>query len=84
MSIKEINSIDIKGVKYFDFMQCCLALDLTPSSMRYCVPDKALVVEGEVEYISEDALWRNLYRQSKQYYKDLEVKRMINSTTPLF
>ena len=84
MSIKEINSIDIRGVKYFDFMQCCLALDLTPSSMRYCVPDKELVVEGDVEYISEDALWRNLYRQSKQYYKDLEVKKMIDTTAPLF
>ena len=84
MSIKEIDSIAIKGVKYYDFVEACLVLDLTPSSMRYCVPNKDLVVEGGVEYISEDALWRNLYRQSKQYYKDLEVKRMIDTTAPLF
>ena len=84
MSTKEIDSIDINGVAFYDFMQCCLVLDLTPSHMRYCVPDKELVVNNGVEYISEDALWRNLYRQSKQYYKDLEVKKMINSTTSLF
>ena len=84
MNIKEISSIVKNGVKYFDYMQCCLVLDLTPSNMRYCVPAKELVVEGGVEYIAEDALWKNLYRQSKQYYKDLEVKRMINSTTALF
>lgn len=84
MNTKDINSISIKGVTYYNFVECCLVLDLTPSHMRYCVPDRELVVEGGVEYISEDALWRNLYRQSKQYYKDLEVKKMINSTTPLF
>lgn len=84
MSIKEIDSISINGKVFYDFMQCCLVLDLTPSNMRYCVPNKELVVEGGIEYISEDGLWRNLYRQSKQYYKDLEVKRMINSTIPLF
>ena len=84
MSIKEIDFIEIKGVKYYNFVECCLVLDLTPSSMRYCVPDKELVVDGGIEYISEDALWANLYRQSKEYYKDLEVKKMINSTTPLF
>ena len=84
MNIKEISSIDFKGVKYFDFMQCCLVLDLTPSNMRYCVPEKELLVNGGVEYISEDALWRNLYRQSRQYYKDLEVKRMLDTTAPLF
>ena len=84
MNTKEINSININGVVFYDFMQCCLALDLMPSHMRYCVPDKELVVNRGIEYISEDALWRNLYRQSKQYYKDLEVKRVINSTNPLF
>ena len=84
MSIKEIDFIDINGVNFYNFVECCLVLDLTPSSMRYCVPDKELVVEGGVEYISEDALWKNLYRQSKQYYKDLEIKRMINTTNPLF
>lgn len=84
MNIKEISSIVKNGVKYYEFVQCCLVLDLTPSHMRYCVPDKELVVEGGVEYISEDALWGNLYRQSKQYYKDLEVKRMIDTTAPLF
>ena len=84
MNTKEIDFIDINGIKYYNFVECCLVLDLTPSSMRYCVPDKELVVEGNIEYISEDALWRNLYRQSKQYYRDLEVKRMINSTSPLF
>lgn len=84
MSIKEMDSIAINGVNFYNFVECCLVLDLTPSSMRYCVPDKELVVERGVEYISEDGLWRNLYRQSKQYYKDLEVKRMINSTVPLF
>ena len=84
MSIKEINSISINGKVFYDFMQCCLVLDLTPSKMRYCVSDKELVVEGGVEYISEDGLWRNLYRQSKQYYKDLEVKGMLDTTTPLF
>ena len=84
MSIKEINSISINGKVFYDFMQSCLVLDLTPSSMRYCVPNKELVVEQGVEYISEDALWRNLYRQSKQYYKDLEVKRMLDTTAPLF
>ena len=67
MSIKEIDSIDIMGVKYYNFVECCLVLDLTPSSMRYCVPDKELVVEGGAEYISEDALWANLYRQSRHY-----------------
>ena len=84
MNTKDIDFIDIKGVKYYNYVECCLVLDLTPSSMRYCVPDKELVVEGGIEYISEDALWRNLYRQSKQYYKDLEVKKMINSTSALF
>lgn len=84
MSIKEINSIAINGVNFYNFVEACLVLDLMPSSMRYCVPNKELVVEGGVEYISEDALWRNLYRQSKQYYKDLEVKRMIDTTNPLF
>ena len=84
MSIKEIDFIDINGVKYFNFVECCLVLDLTPSHMRYCVPDKELVVREGIEYISEDALWRNLYRQSKQYYKDLEVKRLIDTTVPLF
>lgn len=84
MNTKDINSITIYGKVFYDFMQCCLCLDLTPSHMRYCVPNSELVVEGGVEYISEDGLWRNLYRQSKQYYKDLEVKKMINSTTPLF
>ena len=84
MSIKEINSIAINGVNYYNFVEACLVLDLTPSSMRYCVPDKELVVDGGIEYISEDALWANLYRQSRQYYKDLEVKRMIDTTAPLF
>ena len=84
MNTKDINSIVIKGVTYYNFIECCLVLDLTPSHMRYCVPDKELVVDNGVEYISEDALWRNLYRQSKQYYKDLEVKRMIDTTSPLF
>ena len=84
MSTKEINSININGVVFYDFMQCCLVLDLTPSHMRYCVPNKELVVEGGVEYISEDGLWRNLYRQSKQYYRDQQTLKMINSTTPLF
>ena len=84
MSIKEIDFIDINGVNFYNFVECCLVLDLTPSSMRYCVPDKELVVEGGIEYISEDALWRNLYRQSKRYYKDLEIKKMIDTTNPLF
>ena len=84
MNIKDIDFIDIKGVKYYNYVECCLVLDLTPSSMRYCVPDKELVVEGGIEYISEDALWRNLYRQSRQYYKDLEIKRMMDTTNPLF
>lgn len=84
MNTKDINTIAIKGVTYYDFMQCCLVLDLTPSHMRYCVPDKELVVDKGVEYISEDGLWKNLYRQSKQYYKDLEVKRMKDTTVPLF
>ena len=84
MNTKDIDSIDINGNVFYNFVECCLVLDLTPSSMRYCVPDKELVVEGGVEYISEDALWKNLYRQSKQYYKDLEIKRMINTTNPLF
>lgn len=84
MNTKDIDFIDINGVKYFNFVECCLVLDLTPSNMRYCVSDKELVVEGGIEYISEDALWRNLYRQSKQYYKDLELKRMIDTTNPLF
>ena len=84
MNTKDIDFIDINGVKYFNFIECCLVLDLTPSSMRYCVPNKELVVEGGVEYISEDALWKNLYRLSKQYYKDLEVRRMIDATNPLF
>ena len=84
MSIKEIDFIDIKGVKYYNFVEACLVLDLTPSSMRYCVPNGELVVEEGVEYISEDALWANLYRQSRQYYKDLEVKKMIDTTSPLF
>lgn len=84
MNTKDIDVIVIKGVVFYDFMQCCVVLDLTPSSMRYCVPDKELVVKDGVEYISEDALWRNLYRQSRQYYKDLEIKRMIDTTNPLF
>ena len=84
MSTKEIDSICINGKVFYDFIQCCLVLDLTPSNVRYCVSDKELVVRDGVEYISEDALWRNLYRQSRQYYKDLEVKKMINSTNPLF
>ena len=84
MNTKEIDFIDIMGVKYYNFVECCLVLDLTPSSMRYCVPDKELVVDEGVEYISEDALWANLYRQSKEYYKDLEVKRLIDTTSPLF
>ena len=84
MNTKDIDFIDINGKVFYDFMQCCLVLDLTPSNMRYCVPDKELVVDKGVEYISEDALWRNLYRQSKQYYKDLEVKRLIDTTLPLF
>lgn len=84
MSIKEINSISINGKVFYDFMQCCLVLDLTPSQMRYCVSDKELVVRDGVEYISEDGLWRNLYRQSKQYYRDQQTLKMINSTTPLF
>lgn len=84
MNTKEINSIVIKGMTFYDFVQCCLVLDLTPSHMRYCVPNGELIVNNGVEYISEDALWRNLYRQSKQYYKDLEVKRMIDMTSPLF
>lgn len=84
MNTKDINSITINGVVFYDFMQCCLVLDLTPSHIRYCVPNQALVVNNGLEYISEDALWRNLYRQSRQYYKDLEVKRMIDTTNPLF
>ena len=84
MNTKDINSIAINGVKYYDFMQCCIVLDLTPSHMRYCVPNKELVVQEGVEYISEDALWANLYRQSRQYYKDLEVKRLIDTNSPLF
>ena len=84
MNTKDIDFIDINDIKYFNFVECCLVLDLTPSHMRYCVPDKELVVDNGIEYISEDALWQNLYRQSRQYYKDLEVKRMINSTNPLF
>ena len=84
MSIKEIDSIAINGKVFYNFVESCLVLDLTPSNMRYCVPDKELVVEGGVEYISEDGLWRNLYRQSKQYYKDLEVKRIIDTTNALF
>lgn len=84
MNTKDINSISINGKVFYDFMQCCLVLDLTPSKMRYCVPDKELVVNNGVEYISEDALWRNLYRQSKQYYRDQQTLKMINSTTPLF
>lgn len=84
MNIKEIDSIAINGVNFYNFVECCFVLNLTPSSMRYCVPDKELVVEGGVEYISEDALWRNLYHQSKQYYKDLKVKRMIDTTNALF
>ena len=84
MSIKEMDSIAINGVKYYNFVECCLVLDLTPSNMRYCVSDKEFVIDDGVEYISEDALWRNLYRQSKQYYKDLEVKRIIDTTSPLF
>lgn len=84
MNTKDIDFIDIKGVKYYNFVECCLVLDITPSSMRYCVSDKELVVEGGIEYISEDALWRNLYRQSKQYYKDLEIKKMMDTTNPLF
>lgn len=84
MSIKEINTIVIKGVTFYDFMQCCLVLDLTPSKLRYCIPNGELIVNNGIEYISEDALWRNLYRQSRQYYKDLEVKRTIDTTSPLF
>lgn len=84
MNTKDIDFIDINGVNYYNYIECCLVLDLTPSNMRYCVPDGEFVVDNGVEYISEDALWRNLYRQSKQYYKDLEVKRMIDTTNPLF
>lgn len=84
MSIKEIDSIAINGKVFYNFVEACVALDLTPSSMRHCVSDKDLVIEGGLEYISEDALWANLYRQSRQYYKDLEVKRMIDTTNPLF
>lgn len=84
MNIKEIDSIVINDELFYNYVEACLVLDLTPSKMRYCVSDKELVVEGGVEYISEDALWANLYRQSKQYYKDLEVKRMIDTTAPLF
>ena len=84
MNIKELDAINIKGVSYYNFIECCLVLDLTPSSMRYCIPNGELVVEGGIEYISEDALRKNLYRQSRQYYKDLEVKRMIDTTSPLF
>ena len=84
MSIKELDSIAINGVNFYNFVEACLVLDLTPSSMRYCVSDKDLVVEGGIEYISEDALWQNLYRQSKQYYRDQQTLKMINSTTPLF
>lgn len=84
MNTKDIDSIDINGVNYYNYVEACLVLDLTPSSMRYCVPNKELVVQEGAEYISEDALWANLYRQSKQYYKDLEVKRMIDTTAPLF
>lgn len=84
MNTKDIDTINIKGITYYDFMQCCLVLDLAPSHLRYCVPDKEIVDNNGVEYISEDALWRNLYRQSRQYYKDLEIKRMIDTTSPLF
>ena len=84
MSTKEIDSICINGKVFYNFVECCLVLDLTPSNVRYCVSDKELVVEGGVEYISEDALWRNLYRQSKQYYRDQQTLKMINSTNPLF
>ena len=46
MSIKEIDSIAINGKVFYNFVESCLVLDLTPSNMRYCVPDKELVVEG--------------------------------------
>lgn len=84
MNTKDIDTINFRGITYYNFIECCLVLDLTPSHMRYCVPNGELIVNNGVEYISEDALWRNLYRQSKQYYKDLEVKRMIDTTAPLF
>lgn len=84
MNTKDIDTINFKGITYYDFMQCCLVLDLTPSHMRYCVPDREFVVNNGVDYISEDALWKNLYRQSRQYYRDQQTLKMINSTTPLF
>lgn len=84
MNTKDIDSINFKGVTFYNFVEACMVLDLLPSKLRYCVPDKELVVNDGIEYISEDALWRNLYRQSKQYYKDLEIKRMIDTTNPLF
>lgn len=84
MSIKELDSIVFKGVTFYNFVEACMVLDLMPSRMRYCVPNGELVINNGMEYISENALWRNLYRQSKQYYKDLEVKRMIDTTSPLF
>lgn len=84
MDTKDIDSIIFRGITYYSFIECCLVLDLRPSHMRYCVPNEALIVNNGLEYISEDALWGNLYRQSRQYYKDLEVKRMIDTTSPLF
>ena len=84
MNTKDIDTINIKGVTFYNFVEVCVVLDLLPSKMRYCIPNGELVVQGNTEYISEDALWRSLYRQSKQYYKDLEVKKMIDTTTPLF
>lgn len=84
MNTKDINSICINGKVFYNFVEACVVLDLTPSHMRYCVSDKDLVIEGGLEYISEDALWKNLYRQSKQYYRDQQTLKMINSTAPLF
>lgn len=84
MNTKDIDTINFRGITYYNFIECCLVLDLLPSKLRYCIPNGELIVNNGVEYISEDALWRNLYRQSKQYYKDLEVKRMIDTTAPLF
>lgn len=84
MDTKDIDSIIFRGITYYSFIECCLVLDLTPSHVRYCIANGGLIVNNGIEYISEDALWGNLYRQSRQYYKDLEVKRMIDTTNPLF
>lgn len=84
MNTKDIETIVIKGVTYYNFVEACLVLDLTPSSMRYCIPNGELVDDNGVLFISEDALWKNLYRQSKQYYRDQQTLKMINSTNPLF